>query len=238
MTSTRAATLAALAAMVFVAAGVSSTGSGQAAETPKTLTPFNGKDLTGWKLRDPAKSQWKVGTASIDPANPKRMVLDPKGTDLVNLRGGCDLMTEAEFGDCLVTLEVMIPKESNSGVYLMGRYEVQIIDSFGKDADFGPGDMGGIYHTAAPVKPKFKAPGEWQTMEIVFKAPRFDAAGKRTAKAKFVKVVLNGQAIHENVEVEGPTGGELGPEVAKGPLMLQGDHGPVAFRNIKITLTE
>ena len=221
--------MAILAAAIVIAAG--------AAEVAKTLTPFNGKDMTGWKLRDPAKSQWKVGTASMDPANPKLMALDPKGTELVNLKGGCDLMTEAEFADCTISLEFMIPKGSNSGVYPMGRYEVQIIDSFGKDADFGPGDMGVIYKTAAPVKPKFKAPGEWQTMEIVFKAPRFDA-GKKTAKAKFVKVVLNGATIHENVEVEGPTGGELGSEIAKGPLMFQGDHGPVAFRNIKITVPE
>ena len=69
-------------------------------------------------------------------------------------------------------------------------------------------------------------------------APRFDAAGKKTANAKFVKVVLNGATIHENVDTPAPTGGELGPEVAKGPLMFQGDHGPVAFRNIKITPAE
>jgi opacity protein-like surface antigen len=212
-----------------------------AADAVKVITPFNGKDLAGWKLRDAPKTQWKVGTASLDPKNPKQLVVAPEGSELVNLKAGCDLLTEAEFGDCTVQLEFMIPKGSNSGVYLMGRYEVQVLDSFGKEKDFEPGDMGGIYSTAAPVKPTYKAPGEWQTLEIVFQAPRFDppdrqagAAGKKTANARFVKVVLNGATIHENVEAPKPTGGELGPEVAKGPLMFQGDHGPVAFRNIKI----
>jgi hypothetical protein len=247
MRNARAAILVAgLVVAMTVGACTPSTGSGRAssagpvqvAEATKALTLFNGKDLTGWKLRDPAKNQWKVGAASLDPADPKRMAIDPKGTDLVNMNGGCDLITVAEFADCLVSLELMIPKGSNSGVYLMGRYEVQVLDSFGKNSDFGPGDMGGIYHTAAPVNPKFLAPGQWQRLQVEFRAPRFDAAGKRTAKAKFVKVVLNGQVIHENVEVEGPTGSELGGEVVKGPLMLQGDHGPVAFRNIRITPAE
>jgi hypothetical protein len=225
-------TLAAMAMAAFLAASV------LAADAAKTITPFNGKDLSGWKLRNPAHNEWKVGTASVDPKNAEVLVVDPKGTELVNVKKSSDLMTEAEFGDCTVSLELMIPEGSNSGVYLMGRYEIQILDSFGKEKDFEPGDMGGIYHTAAPVKPKYKAPGEWQTLEFVFMAPRFEAAGKKTSNAKFVKVVLNGATIHENVEAPAPTGGELGGEVAKGPLMFQGDHGPVAFRNIKITPAE
>jgi hypothetical protein len=225
---------AALLAMGLAAVAVMAAAAAEVA----VVTPFNGKDLTGWKLRNPAHNQWKVGTASLDPKNAEALAVDPKGTELINAVKGCDLMTEAEFGDCTVSLELMIPKGSNSGVYLMGRYEIQIIDSFGKEKDFGPGDMGGIYQTAAPVKPKYKAPGEWQTLEIVFQAPRFDAGGKKTANAKFVKVVLNGATIHENVEAPKPTGGELGPDVAKGPLMFQGDHGPVAFRHIKITPAE
>jgi hypothetical protein len=222
--------VAGLVAVAALAAG--------AAETVKIVTPFNGKDLAGWKFREAAHNQWKVGTASVDPANAEVLLVDPKGAELVNVRKGCDLMTEAEFGDCTVSLELMIPKGSNSGVYLMGRYEIQILDSFGKDKDFSPGDMGGIYQTSAPVKPTYKAPGEWQTLQVQFQVPRFDAAGKKTANAKFIKVVLNGATIHENVEAPKPTGGEIGAEAAKGPLMFQGDHGPVAFRNIKITPAE
>src|SRR5947208_1949863 len=81
-----------------------------------------------------------------------------------------------------------------------------------------------------------KPGGEWQTFDIVFKAPRFDADGKKTAHARFIKVVHNDKLVHENVEVEYPTGSawRLKKEVATGPLLLQGDHGPVAFRNVKI----
>ena len=79
-----------------------------------------------------------------------------------------------------------------------------------------------------------KAPGEWQSFDIVFRAPRFNADGKKTEDAKFVSVKLNGKTIHENVAAPKPTGSELpGGEKPTGPIMLQGDHGPVAFRNIR-----
>ena len=84
-----------------------------------------------------------------------------------------------------------------------------------------------------------KAPGQWQKYVIDFRAPRFDAAGKKTADAKFVRVTLNGQTLHENVTMKGPTpSGVTGREAATGPIMFQGDHGPVAYRNIKITPTD
>jgi hypothetical protein len=112
---------------------------------------------------------------------------------------------------------------------------VQILDSFGrKDAELKYGDCGGIYNTAAPRTNASKAPGEWQGFDIVFQAPRF-GDGKKTANAKFIKVIHNGKVIHENVEVKGPTTASLGgAEKPLGPLMLQGDHGPVAFRNIRL----
>jgi hypothetical protein len=97
------------------------------------------------------------------------------------------------------------------------------------------GDCGDIYNTAAPRTNVCKAPGEWQTCDVVFRAPRFDASGKKTANARFVKVVFNGTVIHENVEVKGPTTASLGgAEKPEGPVMLQGDHGPVAFRNLRL----
>src|SRR4029079_14875977 len=88
------------------------------------------------------------------------------------------------------------------------------------------------------IPPKVNAclpPGEWQTLDIIFVAPRFDAEDKKTANAKFVKVVLNGKVIHENVDMEYPTGHAWrNKEVASGPLLLQGDHGAVAFRNVRV----
>ena len=144
-------------------------------------------------------------------------------------------------------VEFLIPKGSNSGVKLQGLYEIQIRDSWGVKAPKGS-DCGGIY-PRAELKPKYhyldkgvpprlnacKKPGEWQTLDIRFQAPRFDADGKKTANARFLKVVLNGQVIHDNVEVPTPTGHAWHTqESATGPLLLQGDHGPVAFRNVRV----
>jgi len=198
-------------------------------------SPLNGKDLAGWKYKNEAKSRWVVGAAKLDEKEPAKLAVSKEGSELVNAEGkGTDIYTEAAYGDCIVTLDVMVPKGSNSGIYLQGNYEIQVLDSFGKEKNPGPGDMGGIYGAAAPKNPTYKKPGEWQTFEIHFQAPRFDAAGAKTAPAKFIKVILNGATIQENVEMKGVTGGALGKEAAKGPLMFQGDHGPVAFRNIKV----
>lgn len=118
----------------------------------------------------------------------------------------------------------------------MGEYEIQVLDSYGKpDDQLTQGDLGAIYSAAAPKKNVAKKPGEWQKFLIDFQAPKFDGE-KKIANARFIKVVLNGSVLHENVEVKGPTpGGLTGKEAATGPLMFQGDHGPVAYRNIKIT---
>jgi hypothetical protein len=205
-----------------------------AGDKTKPVTPFNGKDLTGWKLRGKDdKNKWQVGTASVDDKG--NLAFKKDGTDLVNTAGGgIDIYTEQEFGDCLVEVEVMVPKGSNSGVYLMGRYEIQVLDSFGKKT-LTYQDMGAIYSVAVPKINACKKPGEWQKFVIDFQAPRFDGK-KKVGNAKFLKVELNGETIHQNVEVtKGATGGALGEEVAVGPLMLQGDHGPVAFRNIRVT---
>jgi hypothetical protein len=110
-----------------------------------------------------------------------------------------------------------------------------VLDSFGKDANPDSGDMGAIYGAQPPRNPKYKEPGEWNTYGIYWQAPKFDASGRKIGNAKFLKVVLNGVLIHENVEMKGPTpGGVDGKEKAMGPLMFQGNHGPVAYRNIKI----
>jgi hypothetical protein len=111
---------------------------------------------------------------------------------------------------------------------------VQILDSFGVKK-LSMHDMGAIYSVAIPKVNACKKAGEWQKFVIDFQAPRFDGK-KKTANAVFHKVVLNDEVIHDKVEMtKGATGGALGDEVAVGPLMLQGDHGPVAFRKLKIT---
>jgi hypothetical protein len=160
-----------------------------------------------------------------------------------------NLMSEVEFGDVEAHVEFMVPKGSNSGVYFQGRYEIQVFDSWGvSEPKFS--DCGGIYQRydeeqkrgwegRAPRVNASKAPGEWQTFDIVFRAPRFDAAGRKTADALFVKVTQNGIVIHENVEVTGPTrAAAFRDEKPLGPLMLQGDHGPVAYRNVRIRPVE
>lgn len=211
------------------------------AADPKPVELFNGKDLSGWKLKgnDEKKSKWKATVVGADEKG--GFIEKETGADtprqLVNLTGqGVDVFTAEKFGDCTVELEFMVPKGSNSGIYLMGEYEVQVLDSFGKaDDKLTEGDLGAIYSAAKPKKNLAKKPGEWQSFKIEFQAPKFDG-GKKTANAKFVKVTLNGEVLHENVEMKQQTpGGLTGKEAATGPLMFQGDHGPVAFRNIKVT---
>jgi hypothetical protein len=228
-------TLSLLAAVTFTLPAL--------AADPKPVEPFNGKDLSGWKLKgnDEKKSQWRAAVVLLDESAPKGFTTPKVGADakmqLVNMKGGgVDVFTEEKFGDCTVELEFMVPKESNSGIYLMGEYEVQVLDSFGKaDDKLTEGDLGAIYSAAKPKKNLAKKPGEWQSFKIEFAAPKFDG-DKKTANARFVKVTLNGEVLHENVEMKQQTpGGLTGKEAATGPLMFQGDHGPVAFRNIKIT---
>ena len=212
----------------------------RAADDGKVML-FNGTDLGGWKLRnDKYPETWKaVGSVKIDPADPKNLIGEGEpaadGALLrVKIEHGSDIITEKALGDCELHMEFMVPKGSNSGVYLMGQYEVQVLDSFGKPANqMGQGDVGAVYSVKGPSANPSKAPGEWQTMDIVFRAPRFDAAGKKTENAKFVSVKLNGTTVQENLEVPKSTGGQLpGGEKAEGPLLFQGDHGIVAFKNV------
>jgi hypothetical protein len=229
----------------LVLVGVSAFGLMGYAGSPKAITPFNGTDLKAWKAKNEKASKWVVGRAVMDEKSPKFLQVTvlkpgqdggPAPTEMVNdtKGGGSDIYTEQKFGDCRVEVELMIPKGSNSGIYIMGEYEVQVFDSFGKDK-LGMGDMGALYSAAAPKINACKKPGEWQKFVIDFQAPRFED-GKRISKAKFFRVVLNDQVIHENVEMNGSTPGSLtGKEAATGPIMFQGDHGPVTYRNIRVT---
>ena len=203
-----------------------------------------GADLSGFRV---GSGDWHgASSVGLDPANPRRL-LAPAGRGMVvNGPDGKtrNLLTEAEFGDAEVHLEFLISKDSNSGVYFMGRYEVQVFDSHGK-AEVKSSDCGGLYASCSDPKPDWpgrppssnasRAPGEWQSLDAVFRAPRFGPDGRKVEPARFVKVTLNGRVIHENIEVPRPTcaAWQL-DERAVGPLMLQGDHGPVAYRNLRL----
>ena len=156
------------------------------------------------------------------------------------------LYTKQEFGDVYVHLEFTLPKGSNSGVYLQGRYEIQIFDSFGVQKP-RHADLGGLYERwdesrdppgAGGVAPRVNAakrPGAWQTLDITFRGPRFDDDGKKTENATFVKVLVNGQLVHENQEALGPTrAAQLLNEQPRGPILIQGDHGPIAIRRFYV----
>jgi Domain of Unknown Function (DUF1080) len=190
----------------------------------------------GWKSQHPDKGKWVVGAAVVDAKDPGKLVAKDGGSDVINFQPASNLVSDVKYGDCTVELEFMIPKGSNSGVYLMGEYEVQIYDTFDKKGkDPKPGDMAGIYTFAPPKVFADKGPGEWQKFVIDFQAPKFQG-DKKVSNAKFLKVTFNDTVIHENVECNKATpGGLTGKEIPEGPLMFQGDHGQVAFRNIKIT---
>ncbi len=208
-----------------------------------------GKELDAWK----GGKRWTVaGDAEIDPKNSKALVpKDGRGVVLSSPRGRAlfrNLTSKQAFADLEVHAEFLIPAGSNAGVKLQGLYEIQILDSHGKEKPTAS-DCGGVYpraellpryHTidegSPPKVNASKKPGQWQTLDIVFRAPRFDADGKKTTNARFARVLLNGQLVQEDVELKWPTGHawRKGKEVPAGPLFLQGDHGPVAYRNVRV----
>ncbi len=193
---------------------------------------------------------WHVGGGvGMDPANAKRLVGKPGSGVLYNGPTGRapNLLSKQAFGDVEVHVEFLIPKGSNSGLKFEGLYEIQIFDSWGVKRPKAT-DCGGIYpraelgppyhHIDEGIPPRVNAArpaGEWQTLDATFHAPRFDAGGRKLANARVVRAVLNGQLIHENVELKTPTGNAWhDKEVPTGPLLLQGDHGPVAFRHVRV----
>jgi hypothetical protein len=208
---------------------------------------IGGQGLAAWKK---PTGDWTVaGDAQPDPKNPRRLVSKSGGGVIVNGPIGRtrNLLSRENYGDLEAHFEFVIPKGSNSGVKLQGLYEIQIFDSFGVDPPTA-NHNGGIYPRAEllpryhyldqGVPPRVNASrpaGEWQTLDVIFRAPRFDADGKKVANARLDKVILNGQVIHENVELKTPTGHAWrNKEVATGPILLQADHGPVAFRKIRV----
>ena len=166
---------------------------------------FNGVDLAGWVPRHASQpNRWKA----------------EDGT-LVNEDSGSDLVTEATFQDFQLHVEVMVPEGSNSGIYLRGRYEVQVQDDHGKEPHAR--GMGGIYGQVTPVENAALPAGEWQSFDI-------------TLVGRTVTVVLNGKKIIDRKEIPGITGGALDSREAEpGPIFLQGDHGRILYRNLVLT---
>lgn len=202
---------------------------------------FSTSDLAAWGRKT---GDWKVvGGVKPGEKNPKLLSSSAGTGILLNGDKGrtSNLVSSGQHGDVQAHIEFMVPRGSNSGVYFQGRYEVQILDSWGrKNVKYG--DCGGIYASIGKKgsghPPSFNAslpPGKWQIFDVTFRAPRFDKDGRKTANAIFVKVVHNGKVVQKNIEVPGPT---ISPafrdEKPTGPLMLQGDHGPVAYRNIRL----
>lgn len=184
---------------------------------------FDGNDTSKWVGAKNEPCPWPVEGAAM------------------TAKGG-DIYTKEKFLDYKLHIEFRtpIPKEGekgqhrgNSGVYLSSKYEIQVLDSYKIDPPT-KGDCGAVYNHRPPDANMCKAPMEWQTYDITFRAPRFDSAGKKTENAR-VSVVWNGRVVHDNYEISGPTrSGDKVELVGPQPLRLQ-DHGhPVQFRNIWI----
>jgi hypothetical protein len=168
----------------------------------KPVSLFNGTDLKGWHAM--GENQWIVESG---------IMKSPKS--------GSNLVTDNTFTDFKLHIEFRYPKGSNSGIYLRGRYEVQIADSKGMEPD--DGQLGGVYGFLPPNEMVAKDPGEWQSYDI-------------TLVGRMVTVVANGTTVICDQIIPGITGGALdSKEGEPGPLLIQGDHGPVEFRNIVIT---
>jgi hypothetical protein len=187
---------------------------------------FDGKDLSGWESVNGGSAEWKV----------------EKGY-FATVPGKGDIRTKQAFGDCQLHVEWAAPNpphgedqdRGNSGVYLQSLYEVQVLDSY-QSKTYPDGQASAIYGQYAPLVNACRPPGQWQSYDIVFHGPRFDAAGKVTRAATFT-VFHNGVLVQDHVTVLGLTDGEHEPykqTPTKLPLKLQDHNHPVRFRNIWI----
>jgi len=184
---------------------------------------FDGKDLLKWRSANSGEAKWKLADGAME------------------VNGTGSIMTNEEFGDCQLHVEWATPKEvkgnsqerGNSGVYLQGRYEIQVLDSYNNKTYFN-GQAGAFYGYYAPLVNASRKPGEWQTYDIIFRAPRTGADGK--VESGSFTVLHNGVLVQDHIPVKGDatTAAQFAGVTPKGPLLLQ-DHGnPVRFRNIWI----
>ena len=168
------------------------------------VTLFDGKSLDGWQPLGRRESKWSA-----------------VGGVMKNADSGANLVTTQKFDDFKLHLEFRVPKGANSGVYLRGRYELQVDDAAGLEPSSH--HLGGLYGFIAPSENVARAAGEWQSMDV-------------TLVGRMLTYTLNGTTVICNREIPGITGGALdSAEAEPGPLLLQGDHGPVEYRNVVIT---
>ena len=221
-------------------------------EILKTL-PFTKIELNDLSAFKPTSTNWQIAGNVVADRTKKQNFSTNQGTGvLLNItqkEAKEHLFTNFDHGDIELEFDVMMPVQSNSGIYFQGRYEIQLFDSWGlKNPKHS--DMGGIYHRwnvnekegyegHAPKLNAAKAPGLWQHFKILFRAPKFDNKGHKVKNAMFEEVFLNGRLLHQKIEVNGPTrSSAFNDEKPMGSLMIQGDHGAVALKNIKYKLYE
>ena len=182
---------------------------------------LNGKDVSNWNARKGGPAGWKV--------EDKILHVVPGTGDIVSKELFTDFFLHLEFR-CPDMPEATGQAKGNSGVYLQGRYEIQVLDSFGIEVP-GKGDCGGIYDQYAPLVNACKPALEWQTYDVAFRAARCEG-GTVVDRARLT-VIFNGQVIQNNVITNGPTGGAVGQdETQPGPLLLQDHSNLVCYRNI------
>jgi hypothetical protein len=181
----------------------------QAADETGFRPLFNGKDTKGWHLRNPqGHNSWSVENGVLKNVSTKEV-------------HGNDLITDEKFKDFTVKFQFLVPDNSNSGFYLRGRHELQILGDYARGTPSQNGN-GALYNFKAPDKFVSKPGDQWQSAEA-------------TMIGNKITVILNGVKIHDNVECTKPTGGELDNNVNEpGPIFLQGDHGTVSFRDMQI----
>lgn len=215
---------------------------------------LNGRDMSGWGLHTGSgktasgEREWFASSTVTWSADfPEELRPEPSpGGVLMNgvSTRTMNLATDKKFGDFELYLEFMMAKRSNSGIYHHGLYEVQLFDSYNSQKPMTFSDAGGIYQRwennkgfggTPPRTNASRPPGQWQSLHTRFRGPRFDTNGAKKSDAKFETVILNGIVVQENAVPGGSTRSAMEiSEAAENPLMLQGDHGPVAFRNIWI----
>ena len=212
---------------------------------PSKESSFEGWLMLSWG--DPLDrfegSGWNLRNAVLDRADPTRFDLTEGSGALVNSGpDASNFVSKESFGDCKLHLGFMLPKGGDSGLLLMGRYELQLADS--TDAgEPGVDDCGAIRPTetwagAPPRYNGFRGPGEWHELDVVFEAPRFDAAGHKTRNARFESVQIDGKGVQEGIELPGATlGAPFQDEVPLGPLLLESGPSLVAFRDIRLLPT-
>ena len=210
-----------------IEAGTSSTQEMPGRAPSDAVVLFDGKDLTKWEGEDGKPAKWKVADGYFE-------VVPHSGL----------IHTREAFGDCQLHVEFAEPvpavgesqERGNSGVFLMGLYEIQVLDSY-QNKTYADGQASAVYAQFPPLVNASRPPGQWQWYDIIFHGPRFDKDGKVLRPAR-VTVLHNGVLVQDNVELSGPTGHHVRPPYKPGPdklpLSLQ-DHGnPVRFRNIWI----